>query len=252
MLTIAFAGKAQFGVWGSYTMASVKYGSFDQFRASYNKVNGSTMKKDMPDFGLSSGFSLGINVRVHAFYAELSEDMLRGKTFAEFTNGEQREFELRQSLTSGGFGLGYGWSSFYIYVIGGLSAGDILVNSSFIYNDGTQSFGMEKTLNGHSHGFSLGGYYGVTSCIPIVKHVKVMLRAAHFGFSKYDSKYALSDLNSGRSLTVYSGPYPDGIPTDYEAYLAQGFSYDGGYVGTDMKNWRFFAGLQIEFGDWSE
>jgi hypothetical protein len=249
LLGTGAAANAQLGVWASYTMASVKYGSFDQFVASYNKVNGPGMKDEMPGFGMSSGFSAGMNVRARFFYADLSEDVLNGKTFAEFTNGEKREFDLHEYLTSCGMGFGYGSKNFYLYIIGGLAAGDVQLNSSFIYNDGTRSYGLEKTLNSKNHGIALGGYYGITSCIPVIRHVKVMLRASHFGFSPYDSKYGLDDLNSGRSLNVYSGPYPDGIPTDYESYLSQGYSYEGSYVGTDIRNWRFFIGLVIELTD---
>lgn len=254
LLFLAIVLKAQFGIWAGYSKTNIKYGSFDQFRASYNKVCASTLKNEMPGFDLSPAYSFGLVGRAKVFHGEISADFLNGKTYAEFTNGEKREFNLNQSIITGGFGLGYGWDIFYIYVIGGLEIGDLLLRSSFIYKDGTQSYGLEKTLNGHNHGFFLGGYYGITTCIPIVKYVKVLLRVSHSGYSRADAKFSLTDIFGSKALTVYGVPHPDGIPTDYEAYIAPegGYSYKGGYVGTDVEGWRLLVGLHFEFGGFQD
>jgi len=249
LLFLSVGLKAQFGFWAGYMATAVKYGSFDQFRVSYNGVNAATMKKEMPAIGLSNGFSVGIEGHAKWFYGELSANFLKGETFAEFTNGEKREFQVKQNLISGGFGVGWDWKDkFYTYVIGGFSGGTMLINSSFIYIDGTRSFSTEKIVNGHSHGLSLGGYYGITGGIPVTKNIKVMLRVAHFGYSRADSKFALSDM-FGSKVTAISGiPHPDGLPTDYASYLAAGYNYSGSYVGTDLGGWRFFVGLHYQFG----
>lgn len=237
--------KAQVGVWAGVTEASVQFESFDQFRISYNQVNASRMKKEMPNFGLSPGFSTGIEGHAKWFYGELSLNFLSGKTTAEYTNEGKREFKLNQNIYAGGFGIGRDARRFYAYAIGGLSAGGLLINSSFIYNDGTRSFGLEKSLNGESHGLCLGAYYGITAGITITKNIKLMLRAARFGSSKADSKFALTDLFGSKTQKVI---HPDGLPTDWGSYLASGYSYTGGWVGTDINGWRLFICMHYQLG----
>lgn len=250
LLLSTIALEAQIGIWGGLTRAKINYGSFDTFRASYNKVCASTLKEEMPGFNISPGYSFGIVARKKVFHGEISTDFLSAKTYAEFKNAEKREFQLKQNILTGGFGLGYGWDIFYIYAIGGFEIGDILLKSSYIYNDGTQSYGQEKPLNGHSNGFFLGGYYGLTTCIPIVKYAKILLRISHSGYSKTDAKFGLSDIMGSSGFTVDGIPHPNGIPTDYEAYISPegGYGYSGKYVGSDVEGWRLFVCLHFEFG----
>ena len=108
--------------------------------------------------------------------------------------------------------------------------------------------GMEKSLNGHFANVYVGTYYGLTSGFGIGKNVKVMLRAVHNSALKYDSKRnTLSEIHFGKSLG--NGVYPDGLPTDYEAWLAQGLSYPTeNYTAIDLKTWKIVIGLEIEFG----
>lgn len=243
--------RAQFGVWGGYSSTMIKYGSFDDFRASYNAVNGGAMKSEMPEFGLSGGISAGVEAHAKVFIGELSIHTMKGSTIGEFISGEKREFEIRNKQISGGFGLGYGWEKFYIYAVGGLTAGDILISSSYFYHDGTQSFGSEKILNGNYFGFNLGGYYGISTCIPITKNIKIMLRINKCGYSKFDAKFSLTDI-FGSSQTALAGtPHPDGLPVDYAAYLSEsgGYTYKGEYVGTDLGGWRVFCCLHFQFGN---
>ena len=232
VLFFSLALKAQLGIWAGATKTSVKYPSFDRFRSSYNQTNSASLKKEMPGFGLSNGFSFAVQLRANWFMGEVGADFLRGNTSAEFLNGERRDFNLKKGVATGGFGLGYGWQKFYIFAIGGLASGDIVINSSFVYTDGTRSFGMEKSLNGHYHGIFLGGYYGLTSCIPIGKHIKIMLRGTHEGVSRSDSKRSASQLLEQHQARGLAGFNPQ----------------SGGLESTniDLTGWRFFLCLHLE------
>lgn len=248
-LLITVIGKAQFSVWAAYTSTvGMKYSTFDQFRTSYNKVFASTLKKEMPMFRYGNGFSTGMSVHGKVIYAEVTADWMRTKTVGEFTNGEKRELDLRQRLQCDGIGFGGSSETASCFVVGGIAIGQMIMYSSYIYNDGTQSFGLEKLLNGHFSGIYVGTYYGITGGFTLVPGLKAMFRVIRNSALKYDSKRnTLDDIHYGRDLgyTVY----PHGLPTDYEAYSNQGLNYPTeNYVAIDLKAWKIFFGLQVDLG----
>ena len=171
----------------------------------------------------------------------------------EFLNGEKRKIELRVRDWSTDVSLGVGGDNFHIALNGSILLRDNKLFSSYIFKDGSESFGTEHNLNGVFSASRLCAGYGAEVGFGI-KYLQLVFRVSKIykPFEKDGSTYLnyYSDLSEYKSNAGLNGnsSYPaEYMPADYNQFLADQLTSESNnnFVYINDRGWQF--GLSLMF-----
>ena len=125
--------------------------------------------------------------------------------------------------------------------------GNSILNSYYVYADGTESHGQEKYFTGIFDSFNASGYLGAKFTYRIGQF-KALAKVSYGG--DLFGKFYFRDNNTAKGLNVTQGDWPDELPTDVPAYytnLNNFTSYDGSYLENKFGSLGIQIGLAYSF-----
>jgi hypothetical protein len=147
------------GLGGVQFQGRLKWPSMERFIDSYNACLADQLREPVPYLQLGPGYLWGVEGQYGALQLGYTHSDASAASTAHLLNGEQRLFELNSHFNEFYMTIAYPSNGFDIGFICGtaIHRGELL--SSFIYKDGTESFGEDKALNGV---YDLGSHAGIT------------------------------------------------------------------------------------------
>ncbi len=206
---------------GGYGVASMKWGTMNQFLDSYTTATASTMTSK-PTLGGGQVRSLMADV---AGFGCIGFQRLDASAVARFSSGAERTFAIQQNVLVAAVEPSFQRKNVFLGGVLGFYSGTMHVGTSIRYPDGTRSWGKDLPLNGTYGGLSMGGFVGAKAGLTW-KALAVTARIEYFtkGLVKED----LSDRSNAKNTTAnaFGGvASPDFLPLDYGAYSADPFNY---------------------------
>lgn len=235
---------------------------FQTFFSSYNAELASNIvtpfKTDFPSatgWSMKGGFLINPHETGAGFYYNTTSGMniLKTKNEVVFTNGESRKTELHINEWNTDVSIGAGGDNFHIAINGSILLRFNKLFSSFVYHDGSESFGPEKNLNGIFSANRLMGGFGAEAGFGI-KYLQIVFKAARIykPFEKDGSTYLgyYSDLAGYKvdaGLTGNSSYPAEYMPADYHQFLTDQLTSESNnnFVYINDYGWQF--GLSLMF-----
>lgn len=212
--------KAQAGLFNvhfSYGAAAVSSKDFRDFRSSYNRflIGQPRIEKRLSRLNIGYSFSWGLAINCYPFpmLFEIDSYRQRQRATQTFTTGETRRFDFRRR----GAGCLIAAGNMFIYGGVGFEVGQTLIESSFVYADGTVSFSDELALNGRYNRIALPIFFGLRGNIPLSGPF-VLLRVKVDWFPGTRNVSDLGDYNDITKAFSENFPTITSIPVDFEAY----------------------------------
>ncbi len=241
--------KAQyrFELYGGIHYGTFGNKSFTGFKDSYNAYYSSRgIIKELNTFKTGQGYQFGgvVNLSPELGFS-YSVFNYTGKAVAQFDIGK-RHFEQKvKAPILLGFHIGGSKLSF----VTKLGIANTAITSYYEYEDGTLSYGKDKTLNGIyiSWGFMTEFYFEYRVFQIEKLHTLFVVGG---GFSKQYKFGFAQDWNDPRRFDL-AGPYPDGLPLDFEQYqndVANFEIYKGEYTQAMMNSFNVYVQLRIGLG----
>jgi hypothetical protein len=147
------------GLGGIQLQGKLKWSSMDRFIDSYNACLANQLTDPVAYMKLTPGYLWGIEGQYGPFQFGFTHANAIANSKASLINGEQRLFELDSYFNEFYLSLAYPADACDIGFICGTAIHKGLLMSSYIYKDGTPSFGEDKPLNGV---FDLGSHAEIT------------------------------------------------------------------------------------------
>lgn len=256
-----FEAKAQFNFSIGKSVYPLQAPGFDTFFVSYNSAFTDLKIPFKSSFPSAGGYSwrLGYLIGKHdgdvgVFY-NTTTGVNRFKTIneVEFRNGEKRKLELRIRDWSTDVSLGVGGDNFHIALNGSILLHDNKLFCSYIFSDGSESFGIEHNLNGIFQASRLTCGYGAEIGFG-VKYLQLVFRASKIykptekDGSTYLNYYSdLTQFKTNASLNGNSSYPTEYMPADYNQFLADQLTSEtiNNFVYINDRGWQF--GLSLMF-----
>ncbi len=261
LVSICFELNAQVNFSIGKTIYPLHAPGFATFFNSYNAELASSIKTPFKaDFPSANGWSIKGGYLIMrdddaGFYYNTTSgvNLLRTKNEAFFANGESRKTVLHMNEWITDVSLGVGGNNFHIAVNGTIQLRFNKVFCSYVYHDGTESFGPEKNLNGiFSANRLMGGYGGEVGFG--IKYVQVVFKAAKIykPFNKDGSTYLnyysdLAGYKADAALLVNSSWPTEYLPADYHQFVADQLTSESNnnLIYINDYGWQF--GLSLMF-----
>ncbi len=259
-LLLQFRANAQFNIQAGYTFYPLKAPGFQTFFNSYNAYNSYQEKTPFKsDFPTASGWQWRVGYKlpkdedeVHFYYnSSTGVNHLVTHNNYEFINGEKRKLTLKCRDWTTDVALGVEGKFLYAAVVGSVVLKDNKLYSSYVFSDGTESFGLEHYLNGIFDAFRLTGGYGVEVGVGI-KDVKVVgkMHRVYKPFYKDGSTYLnyYDDLADFKTFDALSNNYPTQyFPADYKYYSDHQFESEtaNNFVYINDYGWEYTIAIQV-------
>lgn len=246
---------AQFNLQLGYTIYPLKAPGFQTFFYTYNQANASGVSTPFKaDFPTASGWTWKIGYKIPkeeggvSFYYNSSSGVNHLVTHNEFVfqNGEKRKIALKCRDWTTDVALGAGGKVFYAAAVGSVTLRFNKLYSSYVFADGTESFGLEHGLNGVYDASRIMAGYGLEAGVGtgIVKVVG-KIHKIYKPFLKDGSTY----LNYYNDLVQYKSGYN---PTPYFPADMAVFNKDplasselNNFVYINDYGWEMTIALQI-------
>lgn len=244
-----FAANAQYMVelYGGLHYGTFSNKSFTEFKNSYNAYYSTRgIVKELNTFKTGQGYQFGAIVNISPELGfSYSIFNYTGKSFAQFDIGKRHFDQKVIAPILIGFHIGGSKISF----VTKLGIANTAITSYYEYEDGTISYGKDKTLNGiyKSWGF-MTEFYFEYRVLQIDKLRTVLMVGG--GFSKQYKFGFAQDWNDPRRFDI-ADDYPDGLPLDYEQYqndVANFEIYKGEYTKAMMNSFNAYVQLRIGLG----
>jgi hypothetical protein len=234
-------------VWASTGLSTARNGSFLAFAKNFNHYVASEIDKPLDGLGIGTAYNVGATLDYFTddFTLQLGiyTSNLAARTNVTYQAQESRVFELRRHLA--GFDLHYGlrWERCAFYLGFGLQLGNTIIDSYFIYPDGTESHGRERPFNGIYQGLNMSRFFAAKFKLKLTDRLGLFAKLSYS--SDFGKKGHLSDHNTSSGWTdgwVGSTMLPI-KPADYIALLDKPNipPYDGPWVMNKFSS----IGLQI-------
>jgi hypothetical protein len=228
-IAILGSTKAQVGNNSGFTLSlgpSTGYSlhsSFNKFRKSYNEFYESTgiLEKSMNVFTPNYGFQITGRAYFDGFTIFGGYNCMQANTSAQLTSGGTRRFKRTTRLPFYA-GVGFGASNEGYFDLT-FAFGRTEILSSYVYPDGTVSYGQDSPLNGSYSAFN--GLFGIA----YEKPFKGKFRHFHW---RANLMLSLIPVNSEKQFTDWFYPrtklygYFTELPTDFETYIQNPNGYD--------------------------
>lgn len=243
-LLISTWGSAQtikVGVQGGYSALSAPSADFQSFMSTYNTALSYQMKNPFPPkMKLFSGYQLGatamIGKKVVYYFSSVTWDESRGRYQADFVNNDSRRLDFHYTDVKADVGLGFKIGPVRLSFFAGMLSRFASIKASYLYANGLQSFGPERSLNGIYTTVRAVGYWGGELAAKIHGKFDLYFRLDKTIGSGINSTY--DDLSMYRGINGISS-----LPVDYSQINAIG--YKG--VTDDSKNQRITIGARFNF-----
>ncbi len=254
---------AQFNFSVGKTFYALKAPGFQTFFRTYDSAFVADIKTPFKsDFPTATGWSIkgGYVINKHDdggvgfFYNSVTGvNVLKTKNEAVFLNDESRKTELHILDWNTDVALGVGGDNFHIAIIGSFLGHFNKLFCSYVYHDGSESFGPEKTLNGIFTANRLMAGYGAEVGVGI-KYVQLVfkMQKIYKPFNKDGSTYLsfYSDLAGYKADAGSNGAssYPtEFIPANYGQFLADQLTSEinNNIIYISDRGWQY--GLSLMF-----
>lgn len=230
---------------------------FQTYNASFTDLK-TPFKPDFPTAGgwsWRAGYLIGNHDDGAGVYYNSTTGVNSFKTSneVEFNNGEKRRLVLQIRDWATDVSLGVGSDNFHIALNGTMVLHSNKLFCSYIFSDGSESFGIEHNLNGIFSASRLTGGYGAEVGLG-VKYLQLVFRISKIykPFQKDGSTYLnyYSDLNEFKLNASLNGnsTYPaEYMPADYTQFLADQLTSEtnNNFVYINDRGWQF--GLSLMF-----
>ncbi len=235
---------------------------FQTFFTTYNNELAADIKTPFKyEFPTATGWSIkgGYLLNKHddgaGFYYNTTTgvNILKTKNEAVFTNGESRKTVLHMNEWITDVSLGVGGENFHFAINGTIQLRFNKLFCSYVYHDGSESFGPEKNLNGIFSANRLMGGFGAEAGFGI-KYLQVVFKAAKIykPFEKDGSTYLsyysdLAGYKADAGLTGNSSYPAEYMPADYHSFLTDQLTSESSnnFVYINDHGWQF--GLSLMF-----
>ncbi len=239
-------------VWASTGLSTAHNRSFASFAKNFNRYASAEIDKPLGGFGIGTAYNVGASFDFHSDWFGVKLGFFASNLGANakvgYQTSESRVFELHRHLA--GFDLSYGLefdrSAFYLGM--GVQLGNTIIDSYFIYPDGTASHGRERPFNGIYQGLNMGRFFTATYEQKLTDRFSLFAKLSYSG--DFGKKAHLSDRNTSRGWTdgwVGSTMLPI-KPADYIALLDKPFipPYDGPWVMNKFSSLSLHIGIDFK------
>lgn len=236
-----------------YVVASnIRNKEWTNFVNTYNSV----IKPIAPltNFKTHKSFDIGYKACYKVFFGIISWQHLHLRAEAGFNFNEKRRFDYyNNAITFGGGArvLNVYKQKINVFLTGEMRAGDATrLTSSYIYRDGFESIGGDKTLNGtYLDAGTLGSEWGALLKMKIIKGLNLETKFVYqFNNSVIGSTF--TDLSNYKTFST-GGLGVLNLPADYQVYINQGaVNYiltNGSNIKSNFKGFKFCFGLSYLF-----
>lgn len=230
---------------------------FQTYNASFTDLK-TPFKSEFPTAGGWSwrvGYLLGQNDDGAGLFYNSTTGVNRFKTSneVEFNNGEKRKLELLIRDWATDVSLGVGSNNFHIAINGTVLLHDNKLFCSYIFQDGSESFGIEHNLNGIFSASRLTCGYGAEVGVG-VKNLQLVFRISKIykplqedGSTYLDYYSDLTEFKTNASLAGNSSYPTEYMPADYTQFLSNQLNSEtnNNFVYINDRGWQF--GLSLLF-----
>lgn len=251
LISVIIAGfgslHAQFtglGVAATYTLHTPKSPSFTNFFNTYNQVNSNIIKEPFDEgFGAFGGFGWHLSWAVNNggldFRANSGVSYLTARNKVVLVNNDERRLRLSSHDWTVDMGLGGGNENFFFNFNVGMNLRMSNLYSSYVFSDGTVSFGMDHSMNGIYNAWRLTGLLGATVGFG-AENLNLYFKMDWVPPTQDDDTYKasytdLQDFKSGNSTY---------FPQDMVRYSSGTIDFFNNAFN-DFSGMRFTLGLQI-------
>lgn len=247
---------APIDLWVTTGVSTFRNKSFSRFAESFNAFNSAVIDKPLNGFALGRATNWGASVVFGDAKDDEKDDIIEFSFFASnlhtkdqvtYTDDTKRVFDVKRHEF--GFEMGVGGRIGKLAITGcwGALMGNSILNSYYVYADGTESHGQEKTYNGIFDGFNGTGFLGAKATYRI-QSFKLLARLTWGG--DLFKKFYFTDHNTARTLNVTQGTWPSELPIDVQAYstaVANNDTYDGDRVENRFGSFGLQIGIAYSF-----
>ncbi len=190
---------------------SVKSDNNTAFFNSYNTLYKNILNKPFATkiatpIGWQGVFAFSLGKKA-LYYSTITVNRAYSDNRATFINNDQRRmrFQFNDIKVDLGSGFRVG-KKVAVGLLAGMCFRNSYVKSSFIYNDGTESFTNEKQLNGIFHSLKIMTYLGTSIDVQVHKRLAINLKADFMmgsvfaGDTYNDLDYTKGTINSRNSI----------------------------------------------------
>jgi hypothetical protein len=252
MFAVGLYGQgAPIDLWVTTGVSTFRNKTYSQFAESFNSYNSSVVDKGLNGFGLGRATNWGVTF---AFADEIDEEKGEVIDFSFFasnqhtkdqisyTDDTRRVFDVKRHFFGFEMGAGPRFGKAAVIFNFGVLMGNTILNSYYVYSDGTESHGQEKMFTGIFDGFNAGGYLGAKFTYRLGQF-KALAKISYGG--DLFSKSYLDDQNMAKTLNVTQGSWPSQLPIDVPAYINSVNNIET-YKGDNVEN--KFGSLGIHVG----
>jgi len=259
MTSVTTEVTAQANIQAGYTVYTLKAPGFDTFFKTYNEYFSKTLKTPFKtSFPSASGWTWKVGYKLPysddgGLYYNSSTGVNRLVTNneVEFTNSEKRKIRLLCRDWTTDVALGAGGKFVYVAATGSVTLRFNKLYSSYVFTNGTESFGAEHNMNGVFGAQRIMGGYGLeigagTELIKVVGKIHKIYKP----FEKDGSTY----LNYYLDLTPYKGGggLANSWPTEYFPADVKYFTdnqmdseSNNNFVYINDYGWEFSIAIQV-------
>lgn len=219
----------------------LSFKSFNSFVTSYNKLNEVNLSKKLGNFGLADTREVEFSLRLLYFALSVNRSWSHTQSVAQYINSEQRVFDLKRKL----WGVEFGFTSLsnehagFVELALGFNMGPSILDSYYVYPDGTISRGGESLWNGIYVNSDVYPYVALKTGAGFKKFPWIRLFAKGQYMFNITDGFDFRDGNDARAKTN-----PTSIPADIEDYVSKNrYDYKGKYVNTAINSLNLQVGL---------
>ncbi len=261
-LLVTVNAVAQFNIQAGYTYYPLKAPGFNTFFDTYNTYFSNLLQTPFkPSFPAATGWQwkVGFKLPKHdkktGFYYNSATGVnhLVTHNSAVFKNGEERKLTLKCRDWTTDVALGAGGKVFYAAVTGSIVLRNNKLYCGYIYNDGTESFGTERNLNGIYGAFRIMGGYGFevgagTRLIKVVGKIHKIYKPLLKNGSTYLEYYKdLSQFKGGLNNPT-AGSWPaEYFPADVSFFTQNQMDSEAqnNFVYINDYGWEYTIAIQL-------
>jgi hypothetical protein len=252
----AYGQGAPIELWVSTGVSTFRNKTFSQFSENYNAYNANVVDKGLDGFGLGTATNWGVTFAMGDGMDEEKGAVIDFSFFASnqhtkdkisYTDETHRVFDVKRHFFGFEMGAGPRKGRAALIFNWGVLMGNTILNSYYVYPDGTESHGQEKIFTGIFEGFNAAGYVGAKFTYRIGQF-KVLAKLS-YGGDLFRNAY-LDDNNTAKVLNVTQGSWPSELPIDVAGYISSvtnNETYDGERVENKFGSLGIQVGLAYSF-----